>query len=450
MSRISRRDVLSKSIQGMAAGAAVAALRGAPTGAADSAADKVVLALVGSGGRGHELAMGVSGGQNVEFKYVCDVDTTRGGRTAVELEKLQGKAPQRIGDMRQALNDKDVHGVIVATPDHWHALATIWACQAGKDVYVEKNLALSIWEGRQMVAAARKHKRIVQAGFQNRSGAYGASAREYIRSGKLGSVACVHVYNMIRSAPWKAQPDTAAPAGLDWDRWIGPAPMVPYNTGRHHGWYFWYDYCNGDLGNDASHQLDLLRLVLGDPPAPRHAYCAGGNHAWKSGRQTPEVQEATFEYPDCIVTCTSSTFTPYMRKSNREERFGTKFPVWWQNCERIEIYGSERLMYLGRQGVGWQVMEADGKVVAEDKGLNPDKAHLANFIDCIRTRKDPNAVIEQAHQSAILTHMANIAHRNGNRRVEFDSAAERFVDNDAANRLLRPGFRQPYAVPEVV
>ena len=444
MRPISRRSVLGKTL----AGVAVAAMPRIAAG--ESPNEKVVLGLIGAGGRGSMITEMFSKIPNVEIKYVSDVDGSRGTKLMAAMEKNGAKTPKRVVDMREVFDDKDVHGVIVATADHWHALATVWACQAGKDVYVEKNISKSIWEGRKMVEAARKYKRVVQGGFQNRSGPYAYSAREYIKSGKLGKIAYVNVYNMLRFSPWKAQADSQAPANLDWDKWIGPAPMVPYNAGRHRGWYYWYDYCNGDLSNDGSHQLDLLRLVLGNPAPPVRASCAGGNFAWGSERNTPELQAATFEYPEYVVQCTSTAFAKYLRKSTEEERSGSKGPVWPQNCERIEIYGSDQMMYLGRQGVGWQVFEADGKLVAQDKGHNPDELHQKNFVECIRTRKSPNADIEQVFQSSLLPHMANISYRTGKGQVVFDAKTETFVNNDAANKLLKAAMRSPYVVPEMV
>jgi predicted dehydrogenase len=419
--------------------------------AAERANEKVVLALIGSGGRGQALATGMAQLPNVEFKYVCDVAAERGQAGAKDLDKTQGKAPKLIADMRQALDDKDVNGVVIATPEHWHALATVWACQAQKDVYVEKNPSLTIWEGRKMIEAGRKHKRVVQVGFQNRSAPYALSAREHIRSGKLGKVVHVKVYNMLSGGPWKEQGDANAPVGLDWDRWLGPAPMVPYNPSRHRGWTDWFDYSGGAFAGDASHQLDLARMVLGDPAAPKAVYCAGGNFAYGSKRPTPEMQAVTYEYADFTMTCESSTFPAYMRKSNADERYGRKFPPFWpQNNERIEIYGTKQMMYLGRHGVGWQVLEAEGKVVAQEQGYHPDKWHQPDFIECIRSRKTPNSDVEQAHHSANLVHLGNVAYRVGNLRLVFDAKGESFVGNDEANKLLKPQYRGEYRVPEAV
>jgi len=454
MNPVTRRRFLKQSATGLVAlgssAAAVSSVASRATFAADNPADTVVLALVGAGGRGQAHAAGFTKLPGVIFKYVCDVAADRRNAMFRELNKLQSKPAVPVGDIRQVLDDKDVHGVIIATPEHWHALATIWSCQAGKDVYVEKNPSLTIWEGRQMVEAARKYKRIVQVGFQNRSAPYALTAREYLNSGKLGKVVHVKVYNMLSGGPWKLAADADAPPELDWDKWLGPAEKVPYNSSRYRGWGDWYDYCGGAYSGDASHQLDLARMVLGDPPPPQSVYCAGGNYAFSSKRPTPELQVVTYDYPDMVMTCESCTFPPYMRKSNAEERMGNKFPFWPQNNERIEIYGTKQMMYLGRHGVGWQVLEGEGKVVAEEKGYFPDKWHQPNFIDCIRSRKLPSGDIEQADQSANLVHLANIAYRVGNQHLAFDPKTRGFVSNDAANKLLKPAYREGYQVPEEV
>jgi predicted dehydrogenase len=445
---MNRRRFVSAAVQGAAGVAAAAPLQASARPRPSQ--EQVVLALVGAGGRGHQLARNFVQVPRVEFKYVCDVDGRRAGPVIEDLDKLQGRPPRHALDMRQVFDDKDVHGVVVATPEHWHALATVWACQASKDVYVEKCISVTITEGRRMIEAARKYERVVQAGTQNRSGPYAITARDYLRSGKLGKVVLVKVYNMLSGGPWQAQPDGEQPGELDWERWLGPAPRVPYNRGRHRNWYAWWDYSGGELANDGSHQLDLARMVLGDPPHPRTVYCAGGNLAFGSKRQTPELQVITYEFDGFTMTCESTTFPPYMTKSNAAERFGKKWPFWPQNCERIEIYGTRQMMYLGRHGMGWQVLEGGGKVVAEDKGYFPDKWHQPDFVECIRTRKRPNADIEQAHLSACLVHLGNLAYRAGDEKLTFDGKAESFTNSEAANRLRTRPYRKGYEVPEKV
>ncbi len=448
--RLNRRRFLGTSGRTTAALATGAGWLASLSARAQSPSNKVVLALIGAGGRAAAHASGMSKLPGVEFKYVCDVWTERGGGIINELAASQGRAPRRISDMRVAFEDSDVNAVVIATPEHWHALATVWACQAGKDVYVEKNPSMSVWEGRKMIEAARKYGRIVQVGFQNRSGPYAATARDYIASGKLGRIVHVKVYNLLDGARWEPVPDAPPPAGLDWDAWLGPAPEVPYNPGRHRDWHPYWAYKGGTLADDASHQLDLARMALGDPGHPKSVLCVGGNYAFQSQREVPEFQCITYDYGDFSMTCESGNATGYMRKFPGEVRYGDKWPHWPTSATRIEIYGTKALMYLGRHGCGWQVVVEGGKILDQDKGYFPDKWHQPNFIDCVRSRKEPNAEIAKAHASACLVHLANTSYRVGKRQLEFDATTERFTNSDDANALLRPAYRKQYRIPDAV
>jgi len=468
MSKMTRRSFVNRSIESATALAATtSALSAAQPAPAPSANDKVVLALVGAGGRGRMVIKNMATLENVEVKYVCDVEDKRGAAAVGELEKLQGSAPQFVNEMREVLDDKDVDAVIVATPEHWHALATVWACQAGKDVYVEKNVAASIWEGRKMIEAARKYKRIVQSGSQTRSAPYISAARDYIKEGGLGRVMYVKVFGMYSFVyggyPRKPVPDSDPPAGLDWDGWLGPAPEVPYNSRLHRQWYGYWRFSGGN-GSDAIHTLDAARMVIGDPPHPKSVQCVGGR--WKFEEDDgvmPDVQIVAYEFDKMAMSFECTGFTEkYMFKTPMGIRQSDQLPFWPLNTSRIEIYGTERMMYLGRVGGGWQVLEAGppdmkgaladgfGNVVAQGYGRFPDEPHAANFIDCIRTREMPNADIEQGHMAACLEHMANLSYRLGNAKLAFDGATETFVDNDEANGHLKPSYRKHYRVPDEV
>lgn len=451
MKPMNRRTFVRASARGgalLAAGSALFTV--SRTGVGQNVHDRVVLALIGAGGRGSQLAGNFQQVAGVEFKHVCDPFLPRAEAGAKNLARNQGRPPQAVQDMRQALDDPEVKAVVLATPEQWHGLGTVWACQAGKDVYVEKNTSLRLHEGIAMIEAARKYQRVVQVGFQNRSAPYALTARDYIRSGKLGKVVLVKVYNLLEGGPWAARPDSPVPAGLDWDMWLGPAPEIPYNPGRHFGWNDWWDYCGGAFSGDASHQLDLTRMVLGDPPAPRSVSCAGGRLGWADTREIPDTLAVTYDYGDFVMTCESGTAMPYMKKFPNEVRYGNQWPHWPQSSCRVEIYGTRQLMYLGRHGCGWQAMEAGGKVVAEDKGHFPDKWHQPNFIDCIRSRARPNGDIEQTHQSACLVHLGVASYRVGRRQLFFDEAARRFTNSDDANQLLRPLARGRYRLPETI
>ena len=292
-------------------------------------------------------------------------------------------------------------------------------------------------------------KRVVQCGTQNRSGPYGLAAREYIAAGRLGKVVHVKVFNMLGGGKWNPSPDRDPPSQLDWDRWLGPAPKVPFNPGRM-GWYSWWDYSGGALAGDGSHQLDLARMVIGDPPHPKAVYCAGGNLAFGSQRETPEMQAITYDFGNFTMTCENTTFPPYMKKTPGHIRMGDKFPAWAQNATRIEIYGTKQMMYVGRHGGGWQAVTGGGKVVAEEPGIHPDRWHQPNFIDCVRSRKQPNGDVEQGHLSACLVHLGNLAYRVGNKQLLFNAQTETFSNSQPGNKLLKPAYRENYRIPDEV
>lgn len=417
-----------------------------------SANDKVVLALIGAGGRGTQVILGMQKClPGVEVKYVCEVDQERGGRVIDELGKQQGYKPQRVEDMRRTFEDKDVDAVVVCTPEHWHALATVWACQAGKDVYVEKNISLNIPEGRKMINAAKRYNRIIQCGFQNRSGAYNIHAKEYIQSGKLGKIVHLKAYCMLPgNKPWIYKEDEAVPQGLNWDMWLGPAPEVPYNVSRHKGYNeFWAYSCGLPLA-DCVHVIDLARMVLGDPDNPKSAFCAGGRVIYNDNRDIPDNQTITYDFGDFPMTVEASIYGEYLQKAPPEVRYGrNKFANWPFLSDRMEIYGTEGMMYLARHGAGWQVLGNDSKVIAEEYGYFPDEEHQQNFINCIRTRKTPNAHIEQSHKSASLVHLANLSYRVGKKQLYYDGEKELVTNSEEANVISKGTYRPGFEVPEV-
>jgi predicted dehydrogenase len=444
-----RRDFLGRTLIGTA-GIAVGA-SGLFAASCKGANSKVVLAIIGSGSRGLGTIINTClVNTNVEIKTVCDVNDTNSAKAISEIEKQLGYKPLQSRNMKEVFDDRDIDAVWISTPDHWHALATVWACQAGKDVYVEKTPNKCIWEGRKMIEAAKKYKRVVQVGFQNRSASYAASARDFITSGKLGQVVHIKIYNMLPGQKWMPQPDAEVPQGLDWDAWLGPAPNKPFNPGIVKAWINFWDYNVGFL-NDASHQLDLVRMVMGDPGHPKSVYAWGGNNAWGSQREVPELQAITYDFSKFTVTLDSGTATNYMKKTPNNIRMDPNlFPDWKTNADRIEIYGTEGYMYLGRHGGGWQVIGPEGKILAQDGGIHPDKDHQINFIESVRHNSKPNASVEQAQLSASLVHFGNIAYRVGNKQLYFNAENEQFIDNDEANMLLKTSYRDNYKMPEKV
>ena len=409
--------------------------------------DTVILALVGAGGRGTQLILSMQKcAVNVKVKYVCEADAARGGRVVDELAKLQGFAPQKVVDIRTVLDDKDVNAVVIASPEHWHALQTIWACRAGKDVYVEKNVCITMEEGREMIKAAADNKVIVQCGIQNRSGDYAFSARDYIAAGELGKIVTVKAYCMLPGTrEWIMKPDTPVPEGLDWDAWLGPAELVPYNVSRHKAWQDWWAYSGGiHMSGDASHIIDLARMVLGDPGLPRNIYSAGGRVIFDDKRDIPDNQTVVYDMGEYPITLESSQYGEYMQKTPQEIRYSDKFPIWNTNATRIEIYGTKGFMYLGRHGGGWQVFGSGMQLLAEKTGYFPDEVHHRNFIECIRSRKTPNAPIEQGVLSAAMINLANLSYRTGNKVLGIDPDTWTILGNPEAVVIDKRTYRKGY------
>jgi predicted dehydrogenase len=453
-----RRSFINKAVQGtLGLSLGYSVLGNAKS--ATSANDKIILALIGCGGRGISVLSGiVNVDNNIEVKYLCDVNETLVAipKEIERYNKKQGYAPKFVNNMKKVFDDKDVDAVVIATPEHWHTLATIRALQAGKHVFVEKNPTLSIWEGQKMVEAAKKYGKVVQIGFENRSAPYAFSAREYIQSGKLGTIVHVKSYCMLGGTKWMPKPDAPVPSGLNWEEWLGPAKQVPYNPNRHSmtsrgGWLDFWDYGGGALSDDASHVMDLARLVLGDPGHPKSVCASGGNIAFNSQKETPEFLSIMYDYEKYTLTCESGNATNYMKKTPNNIRMDpTLFPDWRTNATRTEIYGTEGLMYLGRHGGGWQVKGEDSKLIAQDGGVFPDPDHHKDFIAALRTNKKPFGDVLQGHLSASLVHLADIAYRVGNKQLFFDSKTERFTNSEDANKLLKGNYRTPYTIPDNV
>lgn len=452
MSDISRRKFLeSAALVGVGSMLQTAAIDGRTAAAPPS--ERLRLAVVGIHGRGGYHAQKFASRPDCEIAYVCDVDESLFPQTVRDVEAAQHHPPKTVGDFRRALDDKSVDAIIVATPDHWHALATIWGCQALKDVYVEKPVSHSPWEGRKMVEAARRYERIVQAGTQNRSAPYAIAAKDYIAGGKLGSVHMVRVINQKEWPNVAAVPDRDPPAGLNWDMWTGPAPECKYNENFHHAWNHFWRFSGGDIINDGVHQMDLARWVVGKD-YPQSVYSTGGRFADKGVFESPDTQIAVYQFDDLVLSFELTLYTPYMIKSDQALRDSDMFPYWPQNAERIEIYGSKGLMILGRHGCGWQVFDRpkDRKpvVVAAGNGPFPDDSHFDNFVASVKNRQRPNADIEEGHRSTLMCQLANISYRLGGRKLLVDAKSESLVNDDEANRMLKREYRAPWIVPEQV
>ena len=455
MSDLNRRRFLERARRsgiGLAAGLTI--LSDPRSARAAPANDKVILAVVGCRGRGNMLATGFASREDCQLAHFCDVDRNMYDTRAKGIAACQdGKMPVYTPDFRKMLEDQSVDAVILALPPHWHALATIWCCQAGKDVYCEKPQSHNAWEGRKAVEAARKYQRIVQIGTQNRSAAYNHAAREYIASGKLGRIHLVRVVNQKGEPNFPWMPDSDPPAGFHWDMWNGPAPEHHYNRTLHERWRFFWRYCGGDLSYDGIHQVDLARWLCG-LKYPKTVFSNGSRYDRDGAAETPDTQLAVLEFDGLMMNIELSLYTPYMIKADAGVRDGDLFPYWPQNTERIEIYGSDGLMYVGRMGSGWQVFvrQRNREPVVRDQmhGRFPDREHFQNFIECVRSRKTPTADIAEGHLSMLLVHYAMISYQLGAEKLTIDPDTEQILGNARAMELVTREYRRPWVVEDHV
>lgn len=403
-----------------------------PRGAGAQSPQRVTLGVMGVRGRGRSLAEGFAGLPGVRVKYLCDVDPSSFPSVAAGVEKAQGAAPKLVADFRRILEDPEVQGLVVAAPDHWHALATMLACDAGKDVYVEKPCSHNVAEGLRMIRAARHTNRIVQVGTQRRSSADFQKAVEVLRSGRLGKLRLAKAINSQRRANIGKKGDGPVPQGVDYDLWLGPAPKRPFNPNRfHYNWHWFWDYGTGDLGNDGIHHVDVARWGLG-VGAPKRVTSGGGKLSFDDDQETPDTQLATYEYDGCALVYEMRLWSPYGEHGFEN---GNVF------------YGEKGYMVLGDQG--WQLYEPGGKLVETTRfSGRGDREHLENFVQCIRTRRRPACDIEEGQLSATLCHLGNIAHRTG-RTVRFDSAAMAIRGDAEQERLMSRIYRDPWKLPKV-
>jgi predicted dehydrogenase len=448
MKHLTRRSFLEQGGRMAAVGTVVTQAAGR-TGVL-GANDRINLAMIGCGGRGRYVMRGLME-EGANLVELCDLRQDRLDQTWKFLSEVQQKQPRFSKDMRKTLASKDIDGVVIGTPDRWHAPATILACQAGKDVYVEKPHSHNIWESEKMVEAAKKYDRIVQVGTQNRSGAYNLAAREYVKSGKLGKIGLVKVFNLKSGEPFRLGPAAQPPAGFDWDAWIGPAPMRPYHEDIFEGgWHRFWDLCSGDMGDDGIHQLDLALMLMGDPGMPRSVRTVGGRYVFPDDdSEVPDVQVASWDFPNFVLTFELSGYPRYMMKTAGTIRRNDEFPYWTHNATRVEIYGADFMMTLGRHGGGWIVQQSGGGVVEKMYGRPCDEEHYRDFLACMKSRKKPTADISIAHASNVILHMGNLAQRLGNVALKYDAGSRQF-DNAKANQSIKPEYRNGYEIAEAV
>lgn len=405
------------------------------TRAADQPNDRVRIAVMGTRIRGKQLIPVFNAQANVEITHIIEPDENL-WPDAQKLFKDRPTQPKAEKDVRRVLEDTSVTALVVAAPDNWHALATVWGCQAGKHVYCEKPCSHTLNEGRRMVQAARKYKRVIQIGTQRRSASDVIAAREYIQSGKLGKVAFARAW-IAGNRPniGKAEP-SPVPKGVDYSLWLGPAEETPFTKNRfHYNWHWFWDLGTGEIGNNGIHGLDVARNVLG-LDAPTRISCSGGKYYYDDDQQTPDTQIATFDFPTGAGGASGCTLLWEHR-------------VWEKKGPEDQSYG---VIFHGDKGTllfkgdGWEVRGGDG--AKEKPGVDIVGNHVRNFLDCIRDGKTPNADIEEGHKSTRLCHLGNIAYRTG-RTLHFDAATETFKDDPAANKFLSRVYRKGFELPAI-
>ena len=446
----------------------------------------------GVGGRGRQIIASLRQIPGVKVAALCDVD-----QAVLDHEVEQFKARQEevtaYRDLRKVLDDKTIDAVAIATPNHWHALATVWACQAGKDVYVEKPFSYNIWEGRQMVGAAKKYGRMVQVGTQRRSSEVLRQAFDYLHSGQLGTLRCAHalVYRG-RDGIGKVDRPTPVPATVDYDLWCGPAPKTPLMRKQfHYEWHWFWSTGNGEIGNNGTHLIDICRWALRQDSPPPRAMSIGGRFGFDDSGETPNTQIALLDYQPAPIVCEIRNLQA-SKKAGAMGKFRNRNGGVVIDCE-----GG----YFAGDMTGGAVFDHEGRQVKEFRdGRKPkdvEIAHLANFLAAVRSRRagDLNAGADVGHASTVCSHMANISHRLGklaspeaivgtNRSnphvvdafercreylgrqgvnldatpavegpwVTLDSKREGFVGDFAeqANALCERAYREPFVVPRIV
>jgi predicted dehydrogenase len=441
MSLLDRRHFLQNSAALAASLSVLEATSTRPAVAEDEPSDKkagpndvVRIAMIGVRSRGMEHIQGYSKLSNAKITTICDVDEKVIGKAMKAVATKNGSEPKFVQDLRRVLDDKDIDAVSIATPNHWHALATIWACQAGKDVYVEKPVSHNIFEGRKMVEAARKYGRIVQTGTQCRSHKGIQDAVAYLRSGKLGQVYMAKGLCYKPRGSIGIKPDGPVPDGLDYNLWTGPAEMKPFNANKlHYNWHWVWNTGNGDLGNQGIHQMDIARWGLGKDEFPKAVQASGGRFGYKDDGETPNTELVSLEFDDSLLQFE-------VRGLATNEELGAKVGDLF--------YGTEGVLAITSYTT-WQTYL--GPKMEKGPGGTGSGDHFANFLSAVKAR-DPKilaADIEEGHLSSAYCHLGNIAYRLG-RKLHVNPSNESFVNDPEADRMLTREYRAPFIVPAKV
>jgi predicted dehydrogenase len=400
--------------------------------------DRISVALMGCNARGVSLARAFTSLPEVEISHICDPDSNVVDRCVKIVTQNKGRGFKLVKDIRVVLDDPAVDAVVMATPIHWHAAGTILACEAGKDVYVEKPASHNVREGQLMQQAARKNDRIVQLGTQSRSRLVTSRFVDYVRSGKIGKPLMAKVVNCQGRFPAMGighKPDEPVPEGVDYDIWTGPVPEMPFNRNRYHATVNWHwHYGAGDIANDGVHWLDVARWVM-DVGLPLEVSGMGRKLAFNDDQQTPDTQNIEFNYDDKLITFEQRLWNPYLLE-------GTDNGVF--------VYGTEGIVQTGRWVGGrfaFRHFDKQGKLVYYEQQPGSDNAtvaHAQNFLDCVRTRDLPNADIGIGHKSTLLCHLGNIVSRTG-RNIRFEPDTETIVEDEEASRYFSREYRDHWS-----
>jgi predicted dehydrogenase len=397
-----------------------------PLFTAGLAEKKVVAGVMGlERGKAHVAAL-LALAAEAEVAYVCDADEER-LRAGRELAEKAGAKPRAVQDFRRILEDPAVDALFIAAPNHWHAPATILACTAGKHVYVEKPASHNPREGELMVAAAKKHRRVVQMGNQRRSWPGMIEGIAKLRAGAIGRLTCARSWYTNERPSIRKGKQVPVPARLDYDLWQGPAPERPYlDNVVHYNWHWRWHWGNGELGNNGIHALDVVRWGLG-VDYPRRVTCGGGRYAFDDDQETPDTCVATYDFGTCAATWEGSSCHP--RKAER--------PGF------VTFYGEGGTLVF--DDPGYKVFDPAGKQIGQGSGPANDVVHVANFLDCLRTGKQPNADVEDCQKSTLLCHLGNIAYRTG-RTITFDPEKRRITGDPEADALWGREYRKGWEV----
>lgn len=377
---------------------------------------------MGVRGRGRYLAGRFAELPDAEIAYFAEVDDSVVPRALKMVANAGRPAPKVVRDVRRILEDKTIDALVVATPDHWHAPATILACDAGKDVYVEKPLCHNIREGRLMIDAAARNQRVVQVGTQARSRPCIVRAMEWVHSGKLGRVLAAKAWNVQGRVSIGHKADTAPPAGFDWDAYVGPAPFIPFNENRIRALWRWnWNFGTGDMGNDGIHQIDMALWAL-KARYPREVTGMARKMYFDDDQQTPDTMNLTFDHNDRILLFEMRDWNPYMMEGMENG---------------VAVYGDRGLLHIGEltpKVWGFRVFDEEGKEVHRDD-KNEDDTHQRSWAD-----------LETAHITAAHMHLGNIIARTGEARLRFDAKKET-VEEPAGHRFVKREYRKHWATP---